>query len=140
MAILSSDEYPAIRAVLDTDLNDKNLYDSTIALDIYQGAADQDVLDLDPDAESRTGTDAERILRAAIYFCAARLAPAVVRITSLSIQARDLSYSKPVFDPEKRAAELRSMAEEEINEVLHPTDTSYSMPTMFARAEGKRGW
>lgn len=122
---LSSTEYPAVRAVLDVDLNTQNLPDTTIALDIYEGAANQDVLDRDPAAASRTGTDGERVLRAAIYFCAARLTGAVVRLTSISIQARDLTYAKQTFDPTERAEELRDLANDELDEVLgEETDNS----------------
>lgn len=140
MSILSSTEYPAIRAALDTELDSNSLPDATIALNIYQAAADQDVIDRDPDAESRTGTEAARILRAAIYFCAARLTSAVIRITSLSIQARDMNFSKQTFKPEEKAAELRKLAEIELGEVLTPTDTSPNMPIMFAVATGRRGF
>jgi len=122
---LSSTEYPAVRAALDTELNDTTLPDATIALDIYEGAANQDVLDLDPSAASRTGTDGERVLRAAIYFCAARLAPVVVRLTSLSITTRDLAYAKAVFDPDEMAERLRKLAHDEMDEVLG-TDTDWS--------------
>jgi hypothetical protein len=139
VAILDPADYPAIRAVLDTDLNETNLEDTIIALPIYHGAAEQDVLDLDADAETRTGDAGDRIKRAAIYFCAARLTPAVVRITSLSIQARDLNYSKPVFDPEQRAAELRAMAAEEIAAILEPATEAPNRPTMFTVARGYRG-
>jgi hypothetical protein len=139
VAILTSAEYPAIRAALDTELNTTNLPDSIIALDIYSNAADQDVLQLDPLAASRTGEAANRVKRAAIYFCAARLCPAIVRITSLSVQTRDLNYSRPVFDPAERAAELRAMAQAEINEILTPTEAAAERPTMFAVASGTRG-
>lgn len=139
MAILTSAEYPAIRAALDVDLNDKDLPDSTIALTIYQDAADQDVLDIDPDAEGRTGDEAAAVTRAAIYFCAARLAYAVVRITSLSVNTRDISYSKATFDPEERAAQLRAEAEEELAEILEPEEEAPRRPTMFSRATGSRG-
>lgn len=123
--ILSTTEYPAIRAALDLNLTSNDLPDATIGLNIYKLAAEQDVLDLDPDAETRIGTDGERVLRAAIYFCAARLAPVVVQIASISIQTRDLNYSSPPFDPIKRAAELREMANDEIDEVLG-TETDFS--------------
>jgi len=139
MAILSSTDYPSIRAALDVDLDSSNLPDSTIALDIYSGAADQLVYNRDPSADSRTGDDADRIKRAAIYFCAALLAPVVVRITSLAVQTRDVSYSRPVFDPAERAAELRALAEAEIDEVLTPTEEAPGRPTMFDTAAGTRG-
>lgn len=137
--ILTSADFPAIRAALDTELDTNSLTDAVIALDIYSGAADQDVLALDPDAESRIGEDANRIQRAAVFFCAARLAPVVLRILNLSALTRDLRYSKPVFNPEDRANELRGMAVEEINEVLTPGGLATSMPRQFSSVSGIRG-
>ena len=139
MAILTSDDYPAIRAALDVSLDSSNLPDSLIALDIYSNHADQFVYERDPDADTRTGENANRIKRAAIYFCAALLAPVVVRITSLAVQTRDVSYSRPVFDPVERAAELRAMAEAEIDEILTPAEEAPGRPTMFDVASGTRG-
>ena len=140
MAILVSANYPDVRAALDTHLSASDLPDDTIALIIYALAADQDVLNLDPDAESRTGEDANRVLRAAIFFCAARLAPAVIKLTSLSITTRDMSYQKKAFDPDERSAELRGMATDLINEIIEPTQTSPSRPVTFSRAPGIRGF
>lgn len=139
MAIIDSTFYPAIRAALDTELDTTKLPDSIIDMGIYAAAADQDVYERDPDADSRTGDDALRVERAATYFCAARLCPAVVRITSLSVSTRDLNYSRPVFDPAVRAAELRAMAEAEINQVLTPAEDAPERPTMFTVAAGRRG-
>jgi len=140
--ILTSANYPDVRAALDTDLSDStsSLPDTTIDLLIYAPTANQDVLALDPEAETRTGEDANRVLKAAIFFCAARLAPVVVRLTSLSITTRDMSYQKAIFDPEERAAELRGEAVDLINDVIKPTETSPSRPTTFSRAPGIRGF
>src|SRR5262245_32699571 len=125
--ILTSAEYPAILATLDTNLTGSNgkgqIPDSVLDQPIYAPAAIQDVLDRHPTAASETDeTKQKRITRAAIYFCAARLAPAAVRITSLTVQTRDLAFSRQVFDPVKRAAELNQMAEEELSEVLEPAE------------------
>lgn len=139
MPILTQADYQAIRAALDTDLDSDSLPDATIALSVYQDAADQDVLDLDPDAETRTGSELARVKRAAILFCAARLAPAVVRITSMTVNTRDLSYQRPTFKPDERAAELRQLAQAELNEILEPTGLAPSRPTMFAVVSGTRG-
>lgn len=136
MAILTDADYPDIRAALDADLSDKDLFDATIALTIYAPAADQDVLARDPDAETRTGEAAQRIKRAAIYFCAARLAPAVVRLTSLSISTRDMSYQRATFDPVERAAQLRNLAEEELGQVL---ELDPARPEFFSVGRGQRG-
>jgi hypothetical protein len=136
MPILSNLDYPDVRGALDSDLSEKDLPDAFINRKIFAPAADQDVLDRDPDAETRTGADGERIKRAAIYFCAARLAPTVVRLTSLNVQTRDMSYQKPVFDPDERAAQLRNMAEEELAEVL---SVEPARPEFFSVARGTRG-
>jgi hypothetical protein len=140
MAIITSADYPEVRAAIDTELNDKNLPDSTISKSIYHDKAEQDVIDKDPDAASRTGTDGERIKRAVIYYCAAYLVPVVVRLISLSVQARDISYSRPAWDPDERAEELRTLGDLEIEMVLHPEEDDPLRPTMFAVASGYRGW
>lgn len=139
MAILTSADWPAVRAALDTELDTNNLTDPVIALNIYSGAADQDVLKLDPDAESRIGDDGDRIKRAAVFFCAARLTSVVFQPTSVSALTRDLRYQRQVAKAEKRANELRGMAVEEINEVLVPGGLATSMPRMFSAVSGTRG-
>jgi hypothetical protein len=138
------EDYPAVLAALDSRLTggdgQGDVPDSLLDLPIYAPAAIQDVLDRYPTAASELDvTKQQRITRAAIYFCAARLAPAVVRLTSLTVTTRDLAYSREVFDPEKRAAELRQMAEEELSEVLDPEEVTPNRPTMFTVARGYRG-
>jgi len=138
--ILTSTEYPAVLAALDTKLTDADIPDSLLDQTIYKDAAIQDVVDIYPTAASETDTDNQtRITRAAIYFCAARLAPAAVRITSLNVTTRDMSFSRHVFDPAKRAAELVAMANDELAEILTPSDDTPYMPTMFTVAHGYRG-
>ena len=80
MTLLLITDYPAIRAALDTELDAEVLPDSTIDLSIYRQAAEDDVLALHPEAESETGDNLDRVKRAAIFFCAARLAPACIWI------------------------------------------------------------
>lgn len=139
MAILSSTDYPAIRAALDVGLNVQQLPDAIIGEDIFVGAAEAELLRRVPDAASRTGDDLKRVSRALVWLTAALLAPSVVRITSLSVQTRDLSYSRQTFDPEKKAAELRGRAEAEIVMLLTPSEATPSRPTMFTVAAGGRG-
>ena len=139
MAILTSADWPAVRAAIDTALDTNMLQDPVIALNIYSGAADQDVLSRDPDAESRTGEDENRVQRAAVFFCAARLIPVVIRVLTLSTTTRDLRYSRLVADPETRANELRGLATDEINEILNPGAEAESMPRMFTKVTGTRG-
>lgn len=139
MAILSSTDYPAIRAALDVGLNVQQLPDAIIGEDIFVGAAEAELLRRVPDAASKTGDDLKRVVRALVWLTAALLAPSVVRITSMSVQTRDLSYSRQTFDPEKKAAELRGRAEAEIVMLLTPSEATPSRPTIFTVAAGYRG-
>jgi hypothetical protein len=139
MPILSSSDYPAIREALDVGLNAQTLPDATIARDIFLGAAEADLLRRVPTAASMTGSDLARVKRALVWLTAAYLAHSVVRITSMSIQTRDLSYSRQSFDPDEKARELRSRAEGEIGMLLEPTAATPSRPTMFTLAVGGRG-
>jgi len=139
MTILSSADYPAIRAALDVSLNAQQLTDATIGQDIFVGAAEAELLRRVPDAASRMGDDLKRVERALVWLTAALLAHSVVRITSMSVQTRDLSYSRQSFDPERKAAELRGRAEAEIVMLLTPGEATPSRPTMFTVAAGYRG-
>ena len=138
MPILTEAHYPAIRAALDVLLTKSQLPDSIIQMDIYQNAADQDVIELVPDAESKTGQDLTHVQNAAVLFCAARLAGAVTRVTSQTITAQDVSYSRETFDPTEKAGELRRMAREELEKLGEGTAVR-SRPDMFVRATGSRG-
>ena len=138
--ILTSTEYLAVLAALDTKLTTSDVPNSLLALPIYHDAAVDDVLEIYPEAESEADTDNQaKITRAAIFFCAARLAPAVVRLTSVNIATRDGSYSRQVFDPEKRAAELRAEAEELLNDIVEPEEETSNQPIMFTTVGGNRG-
>lgn len=138
--MLATTDYPAVREVLDTSLTASNLPDTTIERSIYKTAAIADVVAVYPTAVSESDAAKQaRLTRAAIYFCAARLAPAVVRLTSLNVNTRDMSYSRQTFDPTERAAELRALAQAEIAELVTPDEETPNMPTMFALARGTRG-
>lgn len=139
-AILDSTSYPAVRAALDTNLTAADIPDSLLAQTIYLDAAIADVIAHYPTAAANAvAAQQARITRAAIYFCAARLAPAAIRVTSLSVATRDLSYGRQTFDPEKRAAELRALAEGELAAIVEPDEETPNRPTMFATAHGYRG-
>jgi len=139
VAVITLSDAPSIRAAILVDLQDHQLPDDIIALPIYLDRANDLIVERDPDAETRTGSELKRIRRAAVFICAALLCPAVSRATSVSIQTRDVSYSRPAFDATQRAAELMAMAEDEIQAVLAPSDETPGRPTMFALAAGRRG-
>lgn len=140
MAILTSLDYPAIRAALDVDLNAQTLPDATIGQDIFLGAAESELLRRVPTAAAMTGNDLARVKRALVWLTAAYLAHSVVRVTSMSVQTRDLSYSRQTFDPDEKARELRSRAEGEIGMLVAPTAATPARPTMFTTVGGRRGY
>lgn len=140
MAILTSADFPAIRAALDVDLNAQTLPDTTIAQDIFLGAAEAELLRRVPTAAAMTGNDLARVKRALVWLTAAYLAHSVVRTTSMSINTRDLSYSRQTFNPDEKAAELRARVEREYGMLLAPMAATPARPTMFTTVGGRRGY
>lgn len=140
--LLGSSQHPAIRAAIYVGLTSNDLPDAIIALDIYREAARQEVLVRDPLAETRLGDDEKRVTSAGIFLCAAKLCAPIAPLifASYNASARDMSYNRPPFDQERRAQELRGMADELLNTVLSPTATSPSRPTQFATVSGTRGY
>lgn len=139
-SLLTADDYPEIRAALDVSLSEAELPNAVIGRSIYVGAAMDEVIARYPTAESETDPKKiARLKRAAVLLAAARLAPAIVRITSLAITQGDRNWSRQTFDPEQRAAELRAMAEQELSALLEPGTTAPTRPPMFALASGRRG-
>lgn len=140
MSILTPSDYDEIRAVITTDLKASELNDEVIALDAYQGAAEREVVSIDSSALTRTDADEVALVRsAAVYLTAARLCPAVSRIISIQVNSGSQNYLKSPFNPEKRAAELRQMAHEQLQELFTATTPTIQRPTMFGLAQGRRG-
>lgn len=135
MSLLTSADYPAIRAALDVHLDSTLLPDSIIALNIYQGAAEMEVKRRDPLAETRTGDDATRVRLAAIYLCAAALAPAIPRILSQSLEGHFFSIQAATW--QDLAARLTALAHDHLQTVTGGAPTL--APFHFARAAGGRG-
>jgi len=140
MPILTTADYPAVRAALDSQLTATDLPNSMIAEPIFAPAAEAELLARVPTAASMTGENAARVKRALIRLTAALLAPSVVRVTSMSIQTRDLSYSRQTFDPVKKAADLRAAAETELGPLLVISAAEPVGPfPAFTLARGNRG-
>lgn len=137
MALLSEADYPAIRAAIDVSLDSALLPDSVIALDLYIGAGQRDVLAIDPDAETRTDDALLHAQTAAILFTAARLCGAVPQITLERFP--DHEYRRQDVDANARASALRTLAEAELDAYLDPGDMVSDRPTRFALASGRRG-
>ena len=135
MSLLTSADYPAIRAALDVHLDSTLLPDSIIALNIYQGAAEMEVKRRDPLAETRTGDDATRVRLAAIYLCAAALAPAIPRLVSQTLDGHTVTVDGATW--RDLAERLTALAYEHLQTVTSATLQVGAFH--FARASGGRG-
>jgi hypothetical protein len=133
---LTSASYPGIRAALDVSLDATVLPDAVIALSIYQGAGERDVEQQDPDWATRTGPEATALQNAAIYYIAARLAPAIPALTAEQFGAGQ-RYTREAFDAAAVAADLRARGDAELALVLG--ETAVAVPTLFTTAHGYRG-
>lgn len=140
MSILSSSDYPTIRAAIDTSLDSTVLPDATIALPIFVTAAELEVVARDPQAASRTGDAATHIKNACIYLTAARLAPAVPQISGETTVGKH-TYTRKLQDIDEQVANLRAMAESALAAAVDSTASPASpeVPTFFGRACGGRG-
>jgi hypothetical protein len=137
--ILSADDYPAIRASIFLNLKRSDLPDDTIALPIYQGAAEAEVLARDPGAAERTGDDLERVKRAAMLLTAARIAPALRLPQQYTEYQGEQNFGK--WDGTARALQLRAEALAEIDAYLTEAEqeaTGLEPPTLFAVAHKPR--
>lgn len=137
MGILTAGDYENIRVALDVSLTATALPDSVIAQPVYLGRAEAWVIAQIPDAASATGARLAHIKRAVSLYCASLLAPAVVRLTSLTTQTRDMAWSRATFDPEARAQALLAQAQEAVK--LAQSTTSAPAVGMFRVAGGRRG-
>lgn len=145
MAILDSENYPAIRAAIDISLSERNLPDEIIALSIYQGTGERWVLDRDSDAESYAPAGAApdatkwaRVQNAAIYKVASLICPAVPNITRDDF-GPDESYTRKAMDLDRRAEELGDMASAELAAYLETDPVASQLPTFFTVGPGYRG-
>jgi hypothetical protein len=134
--LLTSSDWPAVRAALDITLDSAQLPDATIALDIYSGRAMREIEARVTGATALTGDDELKVTAAAVFLTAANIAPALPAI--MSARSQHLQVQRKEVDWNRRAADLRQMAEEELADLLEASTGAYR-PTMFARAKGRRG-
>jgi hypothetical protein len=135
MPTFTTATYNAVRACLDTSLDDAGLPQAVIDLAIYGPAAAAEVLLRDPNADTYTDPEKLRRVQSALaYLTAARIAPALPNLTQFS--EGDLRYSLKEFDPTAKAAQLRGMAAAELALNLTGTVTPQNH---FWLAAGRRG-
>jgi len=139
LALLTTSDYPAVRAALDTSLDDGDLPDGIIGLSIYQGRAEAFVLRRDPLAQTRTGADAQHVKNAAIFLTAGYLAPALPAV--ISDDYGDHRMQRKPMDWIARGQLLTQRGEAELDVLLLPPAllVTSARPRMFTVASGSRG-
>lgn len=136
MNLLTSSDYPAIRAAIDISLDPEVLPDSIIDHPIYAPWADAEVCRRDPAWAGRDAAGQQKLVNAAIFLTAAVLAPAIPQV--IQEQTTEHSYSRRSVDWSRLADELRARAEQEIAAVVE-TSAAIDRPTMFSVGTGRRG-
>ena len=86
MTLVTFADYAAVRAAIRIDLTAAALSDEVIALSIYQGAAEAEILRRVPGAASYTGETAQRVKSAAILLTASYLVMAVPLAASETVE------------------------------------------------------
>lgn len=139
LTILTGDSPAAIRAAIDQSLDASTLPESLIYSAPFGPAAEDEVLRREaqvlPSAIDPVKQAAHRE-QAAIYLAAARLAQSLPALVEQTLG--DSSYRRNGFDPEKRHASLRSLAERELSAYL--VSGGYQAPyQQFWLGKGRRG-
>lgn len=138
MALITSDDFPAVRAAINVTLDEVGLPDAVIALPIYLGAADTDVKARDPLWATRTAGDLRHLKNATIYFTAARLVLSLPRINSETFGQR-YQFRVDQLSPTEQAASLQAFGDMEIEAVINPgSDELVEKPVMFTLANARR--
>lgn len=140
MPILTPADYPEIRAALSPDLGPDELPDDIIHRDVYQGAAEAEVLAYDPAALTHTEpSDRAHVRMAAILLTAARLALRLTQVTS----ERFSQYAVTLVPKDLNAlfSMLRAQALEELGAISTVPDTlpESVLPKAMVLAPGGRG-
>lgn len=141
MTLLTATAYPMVRAALGPGVRSGDVPDDVIGLDLYAGLAERDVLAVVPEADTFEVDSDNRLYAvvAAANFCAARLCPAMPRITSL--KAGPVSIGQQAIDYARLAAELRQRAFAELAKIttVVPQVPDPTVVTHFTLAGGSRG-
>jgi hypothetical protein len=134
-SILTSADYPQVRAAISVEWDAKMLPDSIIALPAFQGLAERWAKERVLAWATVTDCQLERLKLAICLKTAALLIPSLPHTTQENFNGEG-SFTKVTVDWVKRAAELHGQAENEISGILGepiPPDQvlAQRLPTFF---------
>lgn len=116
MAILVPADYVQIRALIDTQIDEDVLPDTVIEMDVFLGAAEDDVVAEVPDAATKTGDALRRIKRAIACYTAAYLVESYLPYSYGRLGEIWFTRTREV-QPSELSQRLRLRAEQELEEV-----------------------
>jgi hypothetical protein len=114
MPILDATHYEQIRKAIDIAIDSSILPDSTISMDVYQGEAEEEIIQRVGEYEGLSAAEQAHAVKAAILLTAALIAP---NITAIPYYATDGQFTRQPFNGSGRAERLRARADEELAEV-----------------------
>jgi len=134
---IDATHFDSVRRAIDVDLTPEDLSDDVIGDDIYLTRAANQVLALDPDAESRENEAEAAIQRATIFLLAALLIPAMPQI--VSEQYVDYRVKFDQLTQAERIQDLRNQAAAEIALAIGDEERgAYPRMPGFSLARGGR--
>lgn len=139
LTLLTAGAYDQIRSCVDLALDANVLPDAVIDQGGFAVAAEQEVLEREALLLPSQINAAEQLLhreQAVIYLAAARVAQVLPALTNQRLG--DSQFSRTGFDPAKRHAQLRLLAERELTTYLDPTKQVH-IQQQFWLAKGRRG-
>jgi hypothetical protein len=137
---IDESHFDSVRRAIDVDLTDTDLLDEVIADDVYLGRAAQQILMLDPLAETRAGVAEQAIIMATIFTVAALLVPAMPLI--VTEQFVDYRVKFDQLTQLQKIQDLKDAASEQIAIAMgDETRGPYARVQGFYLARGgRRSW
>lgn len=137
-SILTSAEYAEVRAAIGTDVSARDLPNSIIKLDLYQGVAERWARGIDAAIDTRQGDDLRIIKTAIVLKTASLILPAFPHLVSEDFGEGE-SVRRQSVNIEERAAKLAQRAQDAIGQLVTQEAKPLNLPTMFTVAKGRRG-
>lgn len=140
MAILTTAQYPEIRAAIGVEVNSRVLPDKVISMSIYLGAAERWALTVDADAATREGDELITLKSAITLKTASLLIKAMPMLLREEFRLGE-GFQRQKVDVKERADDLAAQALDAINSYIEPTEDERTavLPVFFDVASGTRG-
>lgn len=140
-AILHEEDFEMVRKAIGVEVKARILPSPTIALPIYQGAAERWARETDPNLdENLTDEKKAQVIKNAVALKTASLLVIAFPFLMQEQFGRGSGFTRQAVDRDQLAESLASRAGDELNSYLNPggNSTASFLPA-FALASGRRG-